>query len=413
MRLPRIFRRSRSEPVSQADLAKWFGGGPSWSGIDVDRTSAMGVSAVWSCVRLISETMAALPLVLLRRRNDGGTERATEHPLYRLLHDQPNPERNSFLWREQQQQHVLIMGNCYSQVVRERGVYPAGLWPLDPERMKVGRDGTALLYTYRTQDGAEHVLTPSDVLHIPGLGWDGLIGYPVLTMHAQGIGSAIAAERYGSEFFKNGAEPHGYIKMVGSLKDDAARKRLRESWQDVYGEWGNKHKTGILEQGAEYVQTTIPPEQAQFIETRRYSRSEIASIFRVPPHLIGDVDRSTSWGTGIEQQTIGFVVYTLMPWLVRWEQCLDQQLLMEDERGTYFFKFELKGLLRGDLAARTNFYNAMLDRGVFHADDVLALEDMNPQEGGVGKTYFIASNMQTKERAINPPEPTPVAGGST
>ena len=403
--------RSRSEPVSQEDLAKYLNGEPSWANIDVDRHSAIGVTAVWACVRLISETLASLPLKLYRKVGNG-KEPAVEHPLYRVLHDAPNGEQTSFLWREQTQAHVLLQGNTYSQIVRGNGLYADSLQPLDPERMKVDRRDGKLFYEYHTKDRTV-VLPRSDVLHIPGLGWDGVSGYPVIVVHAQAIGSSIAGDRYAAEFFGNSASPDGFITMKGNLKDKKAQERMQTSWEAAHSAWGKKHRTAILEDGAEWKPISIPPEQAQFIETRRYHRSEVASIFRVPPHLIGDVERSTSWGTGIEQQTIGFVVYTMMPWLVRWEQSLNRQLLLEDERDTYFFKFELKGLLRGDLAARQAFYHQMLNDGVFNADDVLELEDMNEQASGQGKVYLVPVNMQTKDRAINPPEPPVPAGGSS
>ncbi len=403
--------RSRSEPVSQEDFARSLNGGSGWAGIDVDRHSAIGVTAVWACVRLISETLASLPLKLYRKVGSG-KEPAAEHPLYRLMHDAPNAEQTSFLWREQAQGHVLLQGNTYSQITRANGLYADGLWPLDPERMKIERRGGKLAYVYTGKDRTD-VMPKGDVLHIPGLGWDGAQGYPVIAVHAQAIGSSIAGDRYAAEFFGNSASPDGFISMKEYLKDKKAQERMQTSWEDAHSAWGKKHRTAILEGGAEWKPISIPPEQAQFIETRKYHRSEVASIFRVPPHLIGDVDRSTSWGTGIEQQTIGFVVYTMMPWLTRWEQSLNQQLLLDDERDTYFFKFELKGLLRGDLAARQAFYHGMLNDGVFSADDVLALEDMNEQASGQGKVYLVPVNMQTKDRAINPPEPPAPAGGSS
>ncbi len=405
MRLPKFLRRSRSEPVSQADLAKWWGGGESWAGISVDRTGSLGVSAVWACVRLISETLASLPLKLYRRTATG-KEVATEHPLYRMMHDSPNPEQTSFLWHEQSQGHLLLQGNHYSQIIYEGGLYPVQLWPLDPERMSVGRLSSGKLqYEYLKPDGQKEILPRSSVLHISGMGWDGIKGYSVIDVHANSIGARIAESRYGAEFFRNGAQPGGVVEMPGKLKDKAARDRFRESWGDTYGVWGKKHSVGILEEGAKFQTISVPPEQAQFIESRKYGVPEIARIFGCPPHMIGDVERSTSWGTGIEEQNIGFGVYTMTPWLVRREQCLNKQLLLPDEQATYYFKYELKGLLRGNLGARTAFYNAMLDRGVFHADDVLELEDMNPQEGGEGKVYFMPVNFQTKDRAINPPEP--------
>jgi HK97 family phage portal protein len=409
MRLPKFLRRSRSEPVSQEDLAKWFGGGESWSGMEVDRISSLGISAVWACVRLISEAIASMPLILYRRI-EGGKERATDHPLYNLMHMQPNPEESAFQWTEQTQAHLLLQGNMYSQKVRDSGGRVRELWPLDPDKMTVKRAGGRIAYEYRKGGGEQPVeLARDQVLHVAGLGYDGMKGYSVIEMHANSIGSRIAESRFGAEFFKNNAQPGGYIKLVGSLKDEAARKRLRDSWEDMHGKWGNKSKVGILEQGAEFSSVSIPPEQAQFLETRKYGIGDIARIFGVPPHMIGDVERSTSWGTGIEQQGIGFVVYTLRPWLARREQAFSLQLLPENEREEYFFEYLVDALLRGDMQARWTAYRTAREIGVLSANDIRGLENMNPIDNG--DDYFVPMNWMTVENAQKaaPPGATPPA----
>ncbi len=410
MRLPRLFqRRSRSEPVSQEDLAKWFGGTESWSGIDVDRTTSLGLSAVWACVRIIAEGVASLPLILYRR-TEGGKERAVDHPLYNVFHLQPNTYESSFQWREQEQAHLLLQGNCYSQIIKGADGYVRELWPLDPDKTTPKRDGDLLVYEYRRGGGASPiVLQREDVLHVAGLGYDGIKGYAVLEVCANTIGAVIAGERYGAEFYKNEASPGGYIKLAGVLKDEAARKRLRDSWEDMHGKWGNKRRVGVLEQGAEFQTIAIPPEQAQFIETRKFGTSEIARIFGVPPHMIGDVERSTSWGTGIEQQGIGFVVHTLRPWLVRWEQALSLQILPEADREEYFFEFLVDALMRGDMQARWTAYRTAREIGVLSANDVRALENMNAIDNG--DDYFVPMNWMTVEnakKAAPPSVPNPV-----
>jgi HK97 family phage portal protein len=410
MRVPKFLRRSRSEPVSQEDLAKWFGGGESWSGVDVDRTSSLGMAAVWACVRLISESVASLPLILYRR-TEKGKERAVDHPLYNVFRLQPNPESTSFQWREVEQGHLLLQGNCYSQKIVGKDGYVDELWPLDPERMTVTRQNGKVVYEYRPSKATSAVVLPKDqVLHVAGLGYDGIKGYAVLELMANTIGAVAAGERYGAEFFKNEASPGGYIKLVGSLKDEAARKRLRDSWEDMHGKWGNKRRVGVLEQGAEFQTISIPPEQAQFIETRKYGTSEIARIFGVPPHMIGDVERSTSWGTGIEQQGIGFVVNTLRPWLVRWEQTLTVQVLPEKDREEYFFEFLVDALMRGDMQARWTAYRTAREIGILSANDVRALENMNSIENG--DDYFVPMNWMTVEnaqKAAAPNAPAPAA----
>jgi HK97 family phage portal protein len=397
MRLPKFLRRSRSEPVSQEDLAKWFGGGESWSGMNIDRTTSLGLSAVWACVRLISESVASLPLILYRR-TEKGKERAVDHPLFNVFRLQPNPESTSFQWREVEQGHLLLQGNCYSQIVLGGDGYVDELWPLDPERMVVRRLDGKVVYEYNPHGSNARIVLPRDqVLHVAGLGYDGIKGYAVLELLANTIGAVAAADRYGAEFFKNEASPGGYIKLAGALKDDAARTRLRDSWEDMHGKWGNKRRVGVLEQGAEFNAISIPPEQAQFIETRKYGTSEISRIFGVPPHMIGDVERSTSWGTGIEQQGIGFVVNTLRPWLVRWEQALTVQVLPEKDRGEYFFEFLVDALMRGDMQARWTAYRTAREIGILSANDVRELENMNDIENG--DDYFVPMNWMTVENA--------------
>jgi len=393
--LSRLFRRSRSEPVSQADLARYMMGEPSWSAIDVDRHSSIAITTVWACVRLITETLASLPLILYRRLPNGGKERAVEHPLYDLLRTAPNTEQTSFLWREQGQGHLLLRGNLYSQIVRGGDGYPQQLWPLDPERMDVERKDGIRRYAYQTKD-KKIELPAEDVLHIPGLGWDGIKGYDVITVKAQELGSNVAAARFGAEFFGNAAAPSGYIKMPGVFKDLAAQKRMQQSWEDAHG-WGKKHRTAILEQGSEWQAMSIAPEQAQFLETRKFNRTDVAAMFRTPPHMVGDLERATF--SNIEEQAIEFVVYTMRPWFVRWEQSLNMRLLPLEDQGIYFWEFLVDGLLRGNAVARWTAYRTAREIGALSADEVRELENMNPIPDGNGQGYFVPANWIPIEKA--------------
>lgn len=402
MKKPRWFKRSVSEPISNEDLAKYLDGKDSWSGIDVDRHSAMGIAAVWACVRVLSETLASLP-VFLYRRIEKGKEKAADHPLYDLLHIKPNSEETAFQFKETMMSHVVLQGNCYANKVTNGTGYVRELWPLSVENVKeVKRVNGELFYVYR--DSGRDVLIPkAEMFHVPGLGYDGIRGYSPIELLKQQFGSAIASRRYGAEFFKNGGRPDGVLKHPGKLKDEAF-KRLRDSWASAHSDWGSKSKTAILEEGADYQAVSIPPEHAQFIETMKFSVNEIARIFRVPPHLIADLDRATF--SNIEHQGIEFVVHTMRPWLVRWEQAITLQLIPEREQREYFAEFQVDALLRGDIQARYQAYRTGREMGVLSANDIRALENMNPIDGG--DDYFVPMNWIPQDMAGEPIAPPAV-----
>jgi HK97 family phage portal protein len=232
-------------------------------------------------------------------------------------------------------------------------------------------------------------LQPSDVLHIPGLGFDGLVGYSPIAMAKNAIGMAIACEEYGAKFFANGAAPGGVLEHPGTIKDPA---RVRESWQSTFGGSGNANKIAVLEEGMKYTPIGISPEQAQFLETRKFQINEIARIFRVPPHMVGDLEKSSF--SNIEQQSLEFVKYTLDPWIVRWEQSIMRSLLLQSEKKEYFVKFNLEGLLRGDYQSRMNGYAIARQNGWMSANDIRELENQDriPAEEG-GDLYLINGNM--------------------
>ena len=344
--------RSRDKPKnSTAGSSYRFFTGSSTAGKNVTERSAMQMTAVYSCVRVLSEAVAGLPLHLYKYRSDGGKEKAIDNPLYFLLHDEPNPEMTSFVFRETLMTHLLLWGNAYAQVIRNGKGEVVALYPLMPNRMSVDRDENGRLYYkyYRGNDEAirnkeyEVVLSPYDVLHIPGLGFDGLVGYSPIAMAKNAIGLAIATEEYGAKFFANGAAPSGVLEHPGTLKNP---DKVRESWNATFGGSHNANKVAVLEEGMKYSPISISPEQAQFLETRKFQINEIARIFRVPPHMVGDLEKSSF--SNIEQQSLEFVKYTLEPWLVRWEQSMVRSLLTANEKQEYFIKFNVDGLLRGD-----------------------------------------------------------------
>ncbi len=389
--------RSRDKPSNSLNGSgyRFFFGG-STSGKPVNERSAMQMTAVYACVRILSESVAGLPIHLYRYRNDGSKEKALRHPLYRLLHDEPNPEMTSFVFRETLMTHLLLYGNAYAQIIRNGKGELVALYPLMPNRMTVDRDDRGrLYYQYQMQESdppTEKVgtvtLAPSDVLHVPGLGFDGLVGYSPIAMAKNAIGMAIACEEYGAKFFANGATPGGLLEFPGTVKNPDA---IRESWSRGFS-GGNSHKVAILEEGMKYTPISISPEQAQFLETRKFQIDEIARIFRVPPHMVGDLEKSSF--SNIEQQSLEFVKYTLEPWIVRWEQSLNRALLTAGEKPDYFIKFNVDGLLRGDYQSRMNGYAVARQNGWMSANDIRELENLDriPAEDG-GDLYLINGNM--------------------
>ena len=332
-----------------------------------------------------------------RYTDSGGKEKAIDHTLYRLLHDEPNPEMSSFIFRETLMTHLLLWGNAYAQIIRNGKGEVVALYPLMPDRMSVDRDKNGRLY-YKytksnddapTMENGSVYLDPSDVLHVPGLGFDGLVGYSPIAMAKNAIGLAIAAEEYGSKFYANGAAPSGVLEHPGTLKDP---ERVRNSWNSTFGGSSNSHKVAVLEEGMKYTPISISPNEAQFLETRKFQINEIARIFRVPPHMVGDLEKSSF--SNIEQQSLEFVKYTLDPWVIRWEQALYRSLLTEEEKKELFFKFNVEGLLRGDYASRMNGYATARQNGWMSANDIRELENLDriPEELG-GDLYLVNGNM--------------------
>lgn len=395
--LSTIFR-ARDKPVQDrtSGSAYMFWPGMSNSGKRVTQYTSMQMTAVYACVRILAETIADLPLHVYKY-NDGGKELDYKHPLYKLLHDEPNPEMTSFIWRETMMTHLMLWGNAYSQIIRNGKGEIIGLYPLMPDRMKVDRDDAGkLYYEYRvTDDDGKKVkinpvkLSPHDVLHIPGLGFDGLVGYSPIAMAKNAIGMSIAAEEYGAKFFSNNATPGGILEFPGVIKD---HEKVRESWRQGFGGSNNAQNIAILEQGMKFTPITISPEQAQFLETRKFQIDEIARLFRIPPHMIGDLEKSSF--SNIEQQSLEFVKYTLSPWVSRWEHSMCRSLLKPEEKGEYFIKFNVDGLLRGDYKSRMDGYAVGRQNGWMSANDIRELENMDriPADQG-GDDYLVNGNM--------------------
>lgn len=382
--------RARDKPKDVVSAATTFSFGGSSAGKSVTPRNAIQVSVVYACVRVIAETIASLPFGVFQETTEGSVK-ALEHPLYRIIHDEPNSEMTSFIWREAMLTHLLLWGNSYSQIIRSGRGKIIGLYPLLPDHMEVDRDEKSgqLTYTYSTTKGETVRLRPEDVLHIPGLGFDGIMGYSPIAVEKNAIGLGIAAEEYGSKFFSNGATPSGILTHPNTVKNP---KALREAWMEAYGGSSNSNRVAILEEGMTFTRISMPNNEAQFLETRKFQVSEICRIYRVPPHMIGDLDRATF--SNIENQSISFAVHTIRPWLVRIEQAMNRALFPEKEKGIFYVRFNMDGLMRGDYKSRMEGYAIGRQNGWLNANDIRALENMNPipEEQG-GNVYLVNGNM--------------------
>ena len=377
------------------DSGQTFVFGRSESGERVDEKSAMQIATVYACVRLLAESIAGLPLHLYRYTSSSGSdkERAKDHPLYKILYRQPNPEMTSFSFWETMVLQILLWGNSYAQVIRDGKNNVLALYPLPPENVEVDRDDKGhIYYIYHAytdevpgETNKDIYFRSDEIFHVPGLSYNGLVGISPIAMMKNSLGTTIAVEKYGSAFFKNGAQPAGVLEHPGVLKNP---EKIRENWSDVYGGPSNAHKVAVLEEGMQYKAISLPPEDSQFLSTRQFGVTEICRIFRVPPHLVQDMQHATF--SNIEHQSIDFVVHTLTPWLVRFEQAIVKDLLLPDEQDTYFPKFNVDGLLRGDYQSRMQGYATGISNGFLSPNDIHRLENMDliPAEKG-GDDYYL------------------------
>lgn len=355
------------------------------SGAVVTPDSAMRAVAVFACVRLLSETIGTIPLHLYRRRPDGGKELAKDHPLYSVLHDLPNPLMTAVELREALQASLVLRGNAYCRIIRDGAGRITELIPLHPDRVRVeaSKTGRSLVYVV---DGHDRFLS-GDIWHIRGFTLDGVMGVSPVTYARETIGLALTAEQHGAAFMGNGARPGGVLVHPDKL-DDEARLNLKASWQAAHG-GGNVGTVAVLEEGLKFEAITVSAEDMQYIETRKFQRSEIAALFRVPPHMVGDLERATF--SNIEQQGLEFKTYSIRPWAVRWEASIVRDLLLPSERAEFYPLFNLEGLHRGDMKSRFEAYKVGITNGILSSNECRELEDRNPRPGG--DTFLQPLNM--------------------
>lgn len=368
--------------LTPADLIEATGGSPSFAGPIVNEQTAMRTSAVFACVTLISGAVAGLPLHVYKRTRDG--RERTDHPYHELLNVQASPAYSAATFWEYAMTALLLSGDAFAWIVRGEDHSVIALVPLDPRGVRVSRDTGGLAYEVTDGAGKRTKLAQADVLHIPGPGFDGLRGMSVVKIAAkESVALALAAEQSAARFFGNGAMPDFALVAPGSVSKEAA-EALRAQWVARYGGVANRHTPAILSGGLEAKQLTINSADSQLLETRRFQVADIARIFGVPPHLIGETEKATSWGTGIEAMGAGFVRYTLQRHLTRIEQEVNRKLF--GVRSPYFAEFSVEGLLRGDSSSRANFYRAALGGSAGPAwmtvNEVRRLENLAPEAGG-------------------------------
>lgn len=387
---PWLEKRFKPDPGNWLVQVLGSARGDTKSGVHVNEVSAMRITTVFACVRILSWTLASLPLPVYRRLQPRGKERAHGHPLYSVLHDSPNDEQTSFSWRAVSMAHLCLYGNAYSLI--DRGVHGEvkKLWPVPPWQVTVERSGkeNILVYKVTMPDGVEKLVPEYLVLHIRGLSTDGVVGLSPIAQARESIGTTMAAEEYGSRFFGQGANVGAIIEYPGKL-DDRALQRYKDSIREGYEGISKAHKTMLLEQGLKYHRVGIPPNEAQFLETKKYGKNDIATLFQIPPHMLADLDKATL--NNIEELGINFVVHTMRPWLVNWEQELRQKLFVGD--GEHYAEFLVDGLLRGNISSRYQAYATGRQWGWLSANDIRELENMNPLPGEAGDIYLQPLNM--------------------
>lgn len=406
-------------------LVDWMGGTQSATGIRVSPDTAMQSTAVFSCVKVITQDVAKLPLSLYRRLDGGGKTPAMDHPLFELLHSRPNDWQNSFEFREMMQGHLLLRGNAYAQILYGPTGQVEQLIPLHPDYVRpFWMKGGAISYIYTPPPGAiiaydyypfwgpRQVLLRSQVLHLRGLSTHGLLGLSPIQQAREAVGLALATEEYGARFFANGTTPSGVLTHPNKLGKEAY-DRLKESTLERQTSLQNAHKMMVLEEGMKWEALGLNNKDSQFLETRLYQKREICALYRIPPHKVGDLERATF--SNIEEQNIEYVGDCLMPWVVCWEHALKRDLLLDAEQRTMQIRFVIQSLLRGKVADRMALYQSGRQWGYLNADDIREMEDMNPLPDGLGQEYLRPMNMQVVGEELPPalapaPDPTPPQG---
>lgn len=394
-------RSSLENPKTSLSSVNWPGDGVrTAAGVSVTEEKALALSAVWRAVRLCTQDIASMPFLLYERQKRG-KERAPNNPLYRVLHDRPNPEMSSFTYWETVQGHIELWGNHYSEIERNGAGQVKALWPLMPDRTHPERKDGVKSYVTTLPGGVQVRIPANRIMHVPGFGFDGLVGKSPITMARESLGAVMAVREYGARYFGNGARTSGVLTHPEHVGPEAL-KSIKDSWQDLHEGLSNSHRIAVLEEGVTYQQISISPEDSQFLETQRFGVQEVARWFGVPLHMLND--NSMSPASNVEQASLDWVMHGIRPRSIRIEKAVNWDLVPQ---GSLLAEFLLASLLRGDNASRSQFYREMFNIGVMSQNDIREAENMNAIEGG--DTYFVPLNMVPVEMAINPPEPKPAS----
>jgi len=369
-------------PPGANDEAAWsswgVSGGYSATGVYVGAERALQASAVWSCARLIAESIATMPIIMYRRLADGGKERAYGHPLYGVLHDAPNNTMTAFAFKRVMMVHALLYGNGYA-LIKDGARGPVDhLVLLHPDSVRVEAIPGGVRYMVKEGVGKERAVNAEDMLHLPGLSLDGVSGLSLVAYSRESIGLALAAQGYSARFYSQNAQPGGILQHPGKLSPEVA-KRVKESWEANHGGLGNAHRVAVLEEGLEWKQTGMTNQDAELISQLDWSAADIARFFNVPLHMIQLMTKSTSWGSGIEEMGIEFVTFTLLPWIRNWEQLIQKQLVLAPQ--TYFAEFLVDSLMRGKLNDRYAAYAVGVNNSWLSPNDVRRLGEYEPDTG--------------------------------
>ncbi len=393
--LNKMEQRARIEnpkvPLSSANVLASLGlEHTSSSGVSVTHDKAMGITAFWAGIRLISQTIAGLPCQVYERKGKE-SELAEKHPVHKLLYTRPNPMMTPFTFKEIRTGHCLSWGNSYAEIEYDRGSRPIALWPLLPDRTEPEIiDGKKIYWTI--VNGTKVWLDADRVLHVPGLGFDGIKGYNVIKIHRESLGLTIASNRYGAKFFENSGKPSGVIRHPGNPDTDE-RRELREEWNQMHTGLTNAQRTAVLWGNMEWQAISVPPEEAQFLQTREMQIEEVARILNINPILLQHYTKSTTWGSGIAQFLTAYGKFTITPWLEREEDVLDWDLFSEEDRARFYTKYNINALLRGDAESQAKVLEIKRRNGVISADEWRELDEENPLPDGQGKEYFMPLNM--------------------
>lgn len=367
----------------------WLGKLATDSGIEIDEDTILTFSAVWAAVNIISGAIGFLPFNVYKRIDEKKKERVYNHPVYTLLHDRPNKYMSAQDFREILQSHILLWGNCYAEIERDKMGTPTALWPVLPNRIISKIINGILLYDVRAANNISVTLQANDILHCKGLGFDGLKGYSVIEYMANNVALGVASEKYSSKFFANDSTPAGLLQVEGSISKET-KDELKKEWEIIHKGTDKQHQIAVMHSGLKYQSIGIPAKDAQLIESRKFSIIDVARWFSIPPHLLRDLDRATF--SNIEHQGIEFVTFTLMRWLKKWEHECRYKFFDQESEKDYFAEFNVDGLLRGDIGARYTAYNIGRQAGFLCVNDIREKENMDYVEGG--DTFLEPLNMQ-------------------